>query len=76
MSGVCTILKFTESDRGRAKDVVFTVEGGSCGDCGLTQTSTPKKGASGNCPDGSMVGIGEVNAAVQSREVLDQYWSM
>ena len=59
-----------ESDWGRVKDMIFTIEGGGWRDWSH-QMSTAEKYASGNHPDSSMEGIGEVNATVQSCEVLN-----
>ena len=71
----CAIAKFTKGDWGRSKDMVFPIKGGGHGDSSLTQTSTPEEGAGGNCPDGSVEGVREVDTAVQSCKMLNGYWS-
>jgi len=74
VSGVCTIVKFVECDWGRTKDMVFAIKGGSGRDSSLTQALAPKKSRGGDCPDGGMEGVREVDTIVQSHDVLDGCW--
>lgn len=74
VSGACAVAKFTEHDWGRAKDMVFSIKGGSCGDRSLTQASTPEESAGSDRPDGGMERIREIDAVVQSCEVFNRHW--
>jgi len=64
---VCAVMKFMKGgDWGGLEDMVFPVEGGGCGDSTLTQTLTPEESTGGNCPDGCMERVREVNAVCRA----------
>jgi len=69
--GACAIMK---GDWGGSEDMVFPVERDSHGDSSLTQMSTPEESTGGNCPDGCMERVREVDAVVQSCKVLNGYY--
>jgi len=71
LSEMHTIAKFTEYDWGRAEDMVPSIKGDGSRHSGLTQASASEESGGGNCPDGSVEGVREVDAVVQSCEVLN-----
>jgi len=74
LSGTCTIMKFTEYDWGRVEDMVLSIKGDSSRHSGLTQASASKESGGGDCPDGGVERVREVDAVVQNCEVLNGNW--
>jgi len=56
--------------------MVLSIEEGSGRHSSLTQALASEEGRGGDHPDGSMEGVREVNASVQSHKVLNRNWGV